>query len=310
MFVTANDLDALPAAPLSAAEARSRARSTVVLNILGRTCAVYFDDVDAALAFGARYADLQTVADTYDAEAFSVQDPAGGRWFWSPGSAAFRWPHEACDPELQTFFTDAAAITSFFLQRADGVLSLHAASVAIPGAAAAIIGESNVGKTTTAIACARIGLRLFGDERCIIDRAARVHPFPRALNIRAGSREVLASDRDADDDTFAQRMRARSPGALHDLRFAELLGSWSPPDPEPLRAVFLLDGLGDEPSLRSTTAADAVRAAARWAHGAGAGVEKISRLLDLFAPLQCYRLVLGTPSASAGTIAAVLSSCV
>ena len=309
MFVTANDLDALPAAPLSAAEARSRARSTVVLNILGRTCAVYFDDLDAALVFGARYADLRTTADTYDAEAFTLRDPAGGRWFWSLGSAAFRWPHEACDPGLQSFFTDAAAITSFFLQRDDGVLSLHAASVASPGAAAAIIGESNVGKTTTAIACARAGLRLFGDERCIVDRAAHVHPFPRALNIRAGSRNVLAADRDASDDTFARRMQTRPPGALHDVRFADLFGSWSPPEPEPLRAIFVLDGLGEEPRLRSTTAADAVRAAARWAHGAGAGIDKIERLLDLFAPLQCYRFVLGSPSASAATIAAVLSRC-
>lgn len=309
MMITADDLETLDGVPLPLAQARARTRATVALDIVGRTSAVHFDDVEAARAFAARYADLTTTVNAYDAEAFALRDPAGGRWFWSVGGPVFRWPHSECDAALQTFFADAAAITAFFLQRNDGVLSLHAATVAIPGAAAALIGESNVGKTTTAIACARLGLLLYGDERCVIDRTSRVHAFPRALNIRDASRRLLLEDSTARGDHVDEILRARPAGGLNDVRFADLLGSWSRPERERLRAVFVLDGLADEPELRRTTPADAARAVARWAHGAGAGLDKIARLLDLFAPLACYRLVLGTPSASATVIGSVLQTC-
>jgi hypothetical protein len=75
---------------------------------------------------------------------------------------------------------------------------------------------------------------------------------------------------------------------------------------EPLHAVFVLDGTAAEPRLTETTPANAAKAAVRWTQGAGSGLDKVARLIELFGAASCYRLVLGTPHASALAIEAAL----
>ena len=289
-------------------DAAAHVRHSVVLRIAGTACAVHFDDAPAARRFAARYADLTIAGAVPRHHAFALRDPVLGPLFWSDGGPVFRWPHGDLAEHVVAFLADAVALTAFFNERADGVLSLHAATVGIPGAAAAIVGDSDVGKTTTAIACGRIGLRLFSDERCVLDGAAVVHPFPRALNVREPGRALLLRDRVAGPDPVGERLRAHGPGAWTDVRFGELFAPWALPEPAPLRAVFVLAGAGPRVRLDPATTAAAVKAASRWAHGAGRGLDKLARLHDLFGRAVCYRLELGSPDASAHAIRAALTA--
>jgi hypothetical protein len=281
-------------------------RATVGIQVGDRPCAVHFDDVDVAARFCSRYTDLTTDARCYAVESFAMTDPDFGPVFWTPGGRAFRWPFGPLDAYVHAFLADAVALTAFFSLRGEGLVSLHAATVGVSGAAAAIIGNSNDGKTTTAIAALRAGLRLYGDERCVIDRNGLVYPFPRALNVRAPGRRLLIADRIGGPDPVGDALRERADGDWADVRFGELLPAWTCPPPEPLRAVFLLEGSAGEPCLTATTPAHAAKAAARWAQGAGNGLDKIARLVELFGAASCYRLVLGSPHASARAIEATL----
>lgn len=304
MLISAEDLIpiGLDASPLMT-NPGARVTDTVPVAIGGRPFAVHFDDAAVAACFRARYADLTTSARPYAAESYVMTDPALGALFWTVGGPAFRSPFALLSPKAKAFLADAVAITSFFIGRDDGMLSLHAATVGVDGAAGAIVGNSNAGKTTTAIACARAGLLLYGDERCVVDRDGLVHPFPRSLNIRAAGRRLLIADDVAAPAIAGRMLRSRPDGDWNDVRFADLLGAWSPPPAQPLRVVFLIDGVAGDPRVTPASPLTAAKATARWAQGAGNGLEKMTRLLDLFSGVACRSLTLGTPRATAEAIA-------
>jgi hypothetical protein len=298
--------------PAGAARVRSAprdVRASLTLDIAGSICAVHFGDVEAARWFGARYADVTCVAEAVEHNAFAFFDADLGPLFWSDGGPVFCWPHGPLQPHVTAFLADAVAMTAFFDARDDGAFSLHAASVGVAGGAAAIVADSNGGKTTTAVACARAGMQLYGDERCIIDARGFVHPFPRSINLRAGGNRLLLRDVLAGPDPAGERLRAHGEGDWEGVRLNDLLGAWSAPPPQPLRAVFLLAGHAREPRVEPASALRAAKAATRWAQGAGAGLERVARLLELFSATACYRLTLGTPHASACAVAAVLATC-
>jgi hypothetical protein len=302
MMVSADDL--LPISPSAAAIAsgRLRARFPVTLRLAGETCVVRFDDAETCRLFARRYADMAADGNEPAAhEAFAVRDPVLGHLFWATGDTAYRWPHGAAAPHVVAFLADAVALTAFIVRRTDGLISLHAAVAAIEGGAAAIIGDSNAGKTTTALACARIGMQLYSDERCIIGRETIAHPFPRAMNIRDTGRRLLTQDVLDDDDPVGRRLRARPEGAWDDVLFSDLFGR-NEHRPQPLRAAFLIAGVASQPSLEPATASQATRAANRWAYGAGRGLDKLARLFEIFRNVACFSLVLGTPDASARAI--------
>jgi hypothetical protein len=308
MLIGAEDLVRLD--PLTAritASAATRITRSVLVAIAGTPCAVHFEDDAASRCFAARYADLAAPAGTVLHEAFAVCDPVLGPLFWSRGGTVFRWPHGPLSAEVVAFLADAVAITAFFNDRTDGLVSLHAAAVGMNGHVAAILGDSNVGKTTTAIACGRIGMQLYSDERCVIDRGSLVHPFPRAVNVREPGRQLLLRDRVPGRDPLGMRLRTHGEGAWSDVRFNELFDHWTRPPAAPLRAVFVLAGVATQPGLEAASAIVAAKAAARWALGAGAGMDKIARLLEILRDASCYRLILGSPDASARAIARALA---
>jgi hypothetical protein len=269
-------IDAADLVPIDAATCERNAvriARSVRLSIAGMPCCVNFGDAAAAEAFAARYADLEGSARVPEREAFAVHDDVLGPLFWSPGGTAYRWPHGPLPPDGTAFFADAVALTAFLTDRHDGIVSLHAAAVGTAAGGAAIVADSNVGKTTTALACARTGLHLYSDERCLVDRSGRIHAFPRAVNVRDGGRQLLLHDVLAEADVLAQRLRTHADAAdWQDVRFADLFGGWRPPPPVPLRTVFLISGVAAEPRLERVRVIDAVKAAARWAIGAGSAV--------------------------------------
>ncbi|MGA2393430.1 MAG: hypothetical protein ABSH03_08790 [Candidatus Lustribacter sp.] len=277
-------------------------RESVVIDVAGLVCAVHFDDVAAAAHFTARYTDLLSIGVSPERHAFAMCDPQWGWLFWSGTAQLFRWPHGSLAAHAVAFLADAVALTAFLRDRDDGIVSLHAGSLGVADGVAAIIGDSNAGKTTTAIACARAAMDLYSDERCLIDAHLRVHPFPRAVNVRASGLQLLVGDVVPGSDPIGRRLRAHGNGDWNDVRISDLIREQGTLEPRPLRAVFLLGGRAGAASIERVPAAHAVRASARWAQGAGSGLEKIARLLRIFQTVPCYRVALGTPDESARLI--------
>ena len=308
MLISAEDLVAVErGASTVVADPAMHVRESIVLDVAGVPCAVHFDDARSARIFAARYADLAVSGRSALLHAFAMRDPALGPLFWSLGGPVFRWPHGELSASTVAFLADAVALTAFFNERSDGVISLHAAAVGLSGAAAAIIADSNAGKTTTAIACGRLGLRLYSDERCVIDLGGTVHPFPRSLNVRASGLALLAREGIEGDDAVGERLRVHGSGDWNDVHFSELFSSWSAPEPALLRAVFVLSGAGARVRLEPASTTTAVKAAARWTFGAGFGLDRVARLHALFGRVACYRLELGSPGASARAICDALT---
>lgn len=299
MLITAESLRAetVPRELLDALAAS--AVRTVALEVAGEPCAVHFDDAAAAGAFERRYADLHTTR-VPAMHAYAVARAPGGALFWMAGGPAYRWPHGELSASAIAFLTDAVALTSLFRAHPDA-LSFHAAAVGDGDGVAALAGDSHAGKTTTALACARSGMELYTDERCVLSRGTVV-PFPRAVSLRAGGAALLAADRP--DDALGTLLRTRD--AYDDLRVSELFAPWTPPAPAPLRAVFLISGAASAPALTPVTRTEVLRAAARWVHCPGDGLDAMARLLAALAGVPCHRLVLGTPGETARLIADTL----
>jgi hypothetical protein len=96
-------------------------------------------------------------------------------------------------------------INGAIVDRADPFVVLHAGGVALEGVGAIISGPSGAGKTTLTAALVRAGFRYLTDEALAIDPATHLlHPYPKALNIRSGSWELLPDLRPPPSD-LAQR---------------------------------------------------------------------------------------------------------
>ena len=125
-----------------------------------------------------------------------------------------------------------------FLERGD--IPLHAAAVEIGGAAVLLAAPGRFGKTTLAAAFAAAGHRVLTEDLACVrleDGRASVVPGPAVLRLRHDVADrlpipgsvVVASDDDRLHVTFDERGTCR---------------------PVPLRAVVLLRGEADEPTLR------------------------------------------------------------
>lgn len=304
MIFSARDLVFVDLDAERRARARARAGIEIRIAVAGTVGAVWFADAAAAACFAVRYADLRC-DDPAALEAVVTVDDDGSELMWC-GPMTYRWPHRKLDPAAVAFLADAVALTGFFEHHPAGALSLHAAALGDGAGVAALIGETTAGKTTTALACARAGLSLYTDERCaILD--GDVHPFPRALNIRAGGLALLLADECR--DRIAKRLLRDGGETAEDVRYSELFTNWALPPPAPLRVVFVLSGTAERPAIESVSSAVAAKAGARWVHGAGRGIERIARLLTVFRPVRCYRLTLGKPAATARVIADTLHAC-
>jgi hypothetical protein len=64
-------------------------------------------------------------------------------------------------------------------------LFVHAGVVAWKGQAIILPGRSYAGKTTLVRAFLKLGATYYSDEYAVLDQGGRVHPFPRALSVRA-----------------------------------------------------------------------------------------------------------------------------
>jgi len=261
-----------------------------------------FHDCEAARLHRSRYRHM--LASAEPALTFYIAAPGQATYFWLPDVAAFRWDRHALTPENVSFLADAVATTLTFESLADSVV-LHAGVVADSTGAAAIVGTTEAGKTTTSIACTRRGLTLLTDEFCVATPRGVV-PFPRTLNLRRGGIELLAAG--ARPGSPLGDWLLRHGGAdRNDVGFDELFSSWQPPAPRPLRALFLVTGRGATPEATPSTAARMLPRLLPWSRMKSRGLDAARELLALLQTVACFELVLGSPDDTAQLIAETLA---
>lgn len=269
----------------------ARATSCATVEIAGVTLAVRGDDPELCAAFMRRFRDHR-----FDGGAqidYYVVRDACGYVFFTEGQAAMCWPHCDLPVDALLFLTDAAAMSAL-IQSDDGLTSYHAAVVERDGAVAALVADSNGGKTTTTLACARIGMRIYSDERLIV-REGIVQPFLRTCNVRAdGMRRLLH------DDPTDRLARALAVTAAGDFSFVDVFGARAAAPPARLAALFVIaEDRRGRAEVQPISTYSALPALVRWAHASCDRLTRAARAGRFLKDVACYRLSLGTPHQTA-----------
>jgi hypothetical protein len=269
---------------------------TVWTDWFGTCIALGFDDPLAAASYRRRYARFATER-AADIRAYALRHD-GRTLFWVEGGPAYEWREALQDPLALEFLADAVVRHAYFMEHSP-YLSFHAAALAAGGSAFAVTAASGGGKTTTALACARRGMPLYSDERCVIDGEC-VLPFPRALNVRSAALELLAADLALPDGGLGERLRRQLGGDWNGVDFAELFDDAPLPSPQPLRAIFFVTGRGATPAVRPMALREALPALlAVPLRGRSRGLERVADATRLLSRVQAYALTLGRPDATA-----------
>jgi hypothetical protein len=282
----------------SARDLRRRATFAVNIAVADSAIRIAFSSLAASRWFATRFVDMRVARDP--SYAFYIVDEGARTCFWSDPGEARVWPFPAAPAPVMSFLADNAAMNDFF--RRGPYLGLHAAVVRAAGGPIAILGATTAGKTTTALACAQLGLQLFSDERCIL-RSGMVFPFLRSPTLRAGGRRLLARDFPDDGSPFARIVHAPAVDGEVSLPASTLFAHAGPVTPEPLRAVAVIDGIGAQPSLREVDAYAVLPELAQATSAPESGLDRVARLLAELRDARCFRLRLGRPRATAEALA-------
>jgi hypothetical protein len=290
------------------AEARralaDRAGHSVVLRWFDCCIAVGFEHAGAAQIFRQRYRAFETDGNP-TLRVYAVQSNDGldqAIFFCEPGFAC-RFPSRLLGDEVIAFLADAVLQRAFF-DISNRIVSFHAAAVRIGEVAAAISAVSTGGKTTTAIACARRGMGLYTDERCVL-KDGLVLAFPRAVNIRPGGLELLSSDDVPDDQGIGQRLRKHPGGEWVSASFEDVLGTNVLPKPAPLEVMFFIIGRGRSARVEALARQDAIVQLLQAGFcGPGHGLDRVAAGTALCRTTRAYSLILGTPDDTALLVAA------
>jgi hypothetical protein len=168
---------------------------------------------------------------------------------------------------------------------------MHASSVAVAGAGALLTGPSRSGKTTLALAAARQGHGVLGDDVAALRLAhAELVPYRRSASIRNG-------------------MPTAGAGTL--VRLSKIVGP--PSGPMPLQGVFVLSGFARTAKVTPLPPGPARHAAltslgheetvwTSWGPSRGRQLLRFLALVDVLDEAPCWRLTVGSPEASVDLI--------
>jgi hypothetical protein len=288
--------------PSVASHLRASAVHAVTIAIGAEQLRVFFAQRSWADAFAERYADQKGSA-AGAATSHYVARVGHEYVFWSPEADARIWDRGDLPDSAIVFLTDATAVSSFF-DSSPTLISFHAAAVGFAGVAAAITGDSNSGKTTTALACARAGLTLYSDERCVL-RERTVVPFARTLSVRSDGWMRLQSGR-RNAFTDAPPVARATPEGFS-VRISDLFGDLDTNAEPELCAVFVLAGHEDVVRLEPVTSYAVAPALAKWMNSSDRGLQRGARLIETLRGVACFRLFLGAPDESARLIRTTLA---
>jgi hypothetical protein len=267
---------------------------SVRISLFGTVIEVAFDDPIAASSYRARYARFSTLQDRIDMRAFAVED-GNAAYFWVDDRPAHCWTRERSSA-LIDFLTDAVVYTAYFNDICPYV-SIHAAAIAVDDVAIALTAASEGGKSTTSIACGRRGMPLYSDEVCIFD-GRNVHPYPRALNIRAAALDLLAGEPFV--DALTPKLLAHRGSDWKCVAPDELFGTAALLKPQPLAAIFFIVGRGSEPAIAPMEWPEAIpRLLNAPMRSPGRGVGRIADAVAALSRGRPMALTLGTPDSTA-----------
>ena len=274
----------------------------VTFTIAGVPVEVRFNVAGAAGIYRLRYQHMLS-SQAPIMTAYAVARTPGETVFWAGDGPLYCWDRSEIPDRVIAFFADAVATTTF-LRSIDNVIALHAAALTDGRSAAFIAGVSTAGKSTTAIACFRRGLRLYSDEFCLV-RAGGVLPYPRAISVRREGLELLLADA-APKSPVDAWLRANRGDDRENVGFDELFGNPACPAPRPLRIAFAAVAKERAPSVRSIAPAQMLAHTKPFARLKPRGLAGVAALLEVLQPLTCYELTLGPPDETAELIAQVL----
>jgi len=222
--------------------------------------------------------------------------------FWCGHAPVWEWSNGILPTDSLLFLTDAVA-SSAIVRYDPFLVSIHAAAFREDDVSAALVGNASAGKTTTLLACARAGFRVYSDER-VLTRSGVVYPFLRTCAVRSDGARRLIDDcpGDALGTWLNERIASRD-----ELSFYEVFGTQVAAPPAALRAVFIISGYAAVASAEPLEAASALPALTRWLDARGDAIDRMARGLRLVRDARCYRLVLGTPVATAQVIREALA---
>ena len=287
-------------APERGAALAARAAYRVGFTVGTSTVALNFSRAESAAAFAARYRDLASDG-APDFSVFAVEEGSDA-FFWAEAAErVWQWSGGTLPPDIIAFFADSAGMYEFLCRTP--VLGFHAATLAGATGALTLIGATTAGKTTTAVACVRRGLRLYSDERCILEDG-RVAPFLRRLTLRAGGRAALLNDPCDEPLGIDRRLREWQNADEVAVRASALFGASAGGPPLPLAAVFVIDGRAERPEVVRTTPSDVMPALLASMASRESGLDRIARILHELRNAATYRLCLGPPDATARAILA------
>lgn len=285
---------------------RLRQQATFYVNIAIADAAIRlcFDDEQVADVFSSRYREHRTgAAKGFD---YYIARDTGMYVFWSETSPLWTWDHCLLTPDAVAFLTDAVFMSAL-IRKDKSFTSLHGAAICSDGVVAAVIGDSTAGKTTTAIACARRGMRFLSDERVLLHKRT-VMPFLRTMNIRSGGLRLLATDQVDDLCGSSAGLRSHIDSDWENVSIVDLFGSQAIAAPGPLQAVFLLSEFRETPIAQEITPLQTMPALMRWLDCQESGFARIERVLDILKGVKCYRLYPGKPDATAREIACIAAA--
>ncbi len=249
-----------------------------------------------ARALALRFGDL-LASGPPDVSAHAVEAD-GKLYFWLTLERVFVYDGRTND-EIFTFFADNVTMNEVLRER--GYFGLHAAVVTNGLRAAAILGTTTAGKTTTAVACVRRGLRLSSDERCIFEDGLLV-PFLRALTVRRGGREALLND-PQEGSPIDALLRRFPDGAEVGTRPSTLFGDAGvATERRRLDLAFLIEGRAGLARAEPCDLYAVLPQLLAASVCAETDVERLARALHELRGVRCYRLTLGSPDATARLI--------
>lgn len=191
-----------------------------------------------------------------------------------------------------------------------GVMFLHAASVGVEGSGALVLGPSEAGKSTNALALAMRGHAFLGDDIAAIRVANReLLPMPKSASLREGPLARMLARR------LQTSSHVRAPGRNGVLRTVLRVGEVFPASrsgPLPLRFAFVLDGrkgaarltpfqpgLGELLRLRGMVISEVTPT---WGRSPGRDLMQLLGVVDLMSRLRCFLVELGSTEETAGII--------
>jgi len=301
--VSFESLDQTSLSPSQTVAYAARAVYDVAIDVGRSTISVRFARASAAAIFAERFGDM--LGNYPPSLVIYAVDLEGEAYFWLSPDRVRRWSERPND-DLLVFFADNVAMYEYLTTSMD--VGIHAAVISKRSRIVALVGDSTAGKTTTALAAARIGFALYSDERCILQNG-QVVPFLRAITVRESGRSALLSAVVPASalDASLRELPDRGDNAI---RPRSLLGERAGGPPRPLSAVFIIEGRAATPTVTACPLYAGLPALLRSMVSRDTGIERAARALVEFRDVPLYRLRLGTPHATARAIERVVDEAI